>query len=58
MKGSHKMAIEKVSIAIKGGKQKREKKGGGGGERHCGNQKVFGCHMGMAIERFSIAKQL
>jgi hypothetical protein len=52
------MAIERVSIAIKGGKKRREKKGSGGGERHCGNQKVFGCHMGMVIKRFSIATQL
>jgi hypothetical protein len=39
MKGSHNMVIKKVSIAIKGGKQIRGKKWG---ERHCGDQKVFG----------------
>jgi hypothetical protein len=30
MKGSHKMVIEKVSITIKGEKQRRKKKGGVG----------------------------
>jgi len=50
MRGSHKMATERVSVAIKGGKQRREKNGvrgggDGGGEKYCGGQKPLGRHL-------------
>jgi hypothetical protein len=46
MRGSHKMAIERVLVAIIWGKMKKGKKmgDGGGGEKHCGDQNVFSCH--------------
>jgi hypothetical protein len=56
MKGSHKMAIERVLVAIKGRKMKKGKNVGvGAGETHCGNQKIFYHHMRMVTEKLSIA---
>jgi hypothetical protein len=53
------MVIERVSVAIKVGEQKREKKRGvGGGERHYGNQKVFGWHEIMVTENLLVTIQL
>jgi hypothetical protein len=57
MKGSHKMATKRILVTIKGGKVKKGKNNGGwgGGERHCGDQNLFGHHTSMATERFLVA---
>jgi hypothetical protein len=61
------MAIERVLVAIKGGKQRRKKNKGWGGEGKyivaingfviatCGgDRKVFHCHMQVVIEKFLV----
>jgi hypothetical protein len=46
MRGSHNMAIKRVLVTIKGGKQRRKKnKGWGGREIHRGDRQVSHCHM-------------
>jgi hypothetical protein len=38
-----------------GGNKERKKTKGGRGEKHCGDQNPFGCHMTMAIENLLVA---
>jgi hypothetical protein len=43
---------------VGGGTKKGKKWGVGGGERHCGDQKVFGRHTSVMTKNLSIATQL
>jgi len=56
MRGSHNMAIERVLVAIKGGKQRRKKNKGWGGRVNT-SWRSMGLSLPhvVVIERFSIA---